>query len=54
MSREGAATPQRERCKHANCLQKPPGEPAVQQQIAYANLLNSASVVMTRLFSTAC
>ncbi|CAH2809767.1 MAG: hypothetical protein CBCREVIR_2667, partial [Candidatus Burkholderia crenata] len=33
---------------------KPLGEPAIQQQIACANLLDTASVVMTGRFSTAC
>ncbi len=54
MSRHSASTIRRRVSVSAHCLPKPFGEPAIQQQIACANLLNTASVVMTGRFSTAC
>jgi hypothetical protein len=54
MSRPGAETVQREAREHAHGLQKPPDESAIQQLIASGNLVNTASVVMTGRFSTAC
>ncbi|KNE75492.1 hypothetical protein BCRE_3178 [Candidatus Burkholderia crenata] len=54
MSRHGASTVRRRAGVPAHCLPKPLGEPAIQQQIACANLLNTTSVVMTGHFSTAC
>ncbi len=54
MSHYGVRTVSRRTCAHAHCLPKPPGKSGIQQQIACANLLNTASVVMTGRFSTAC
>ncbi|CAH2812363.1 MAG: hypothetical protein CBCREVIR_3101 [Candidatus Burkholderia crenata] len=50
MSRHGASTVRRRAGVPAHCLPKPLGKPAIQQQIACANLLNTASVVMTGTF----
>ncbi len=50
MSRHGASTVRRRVGVPAHCLPKPLGVPAIQQQIACANLLNTASVVMTGRF----
>ncbi|CAH2813408.1 MAG: hypothetical protein CBCREVIR_3601 [Candidatus Burkholderia crenata] len=56
MSHHGASTVRRRVGVPAHCLPKPPGEPAIQQQIACANacanLLNTASVVMTGRFNS--
>lgn len=54
MSRHGVAMMQRRRSNRVRCRQKSIGEPAIQQQIACANLANTASVFMTGRFSTAC
>ncbi len=54
MSRHGASTLRRRAGVPAHCLSKPLGEPAIQQQIACANLLNTVSVIMTGHFSTDC
>jgi hypothetical protein len=39
---------------HVHCLQKARSRPAIQQQIAFSNLVNSASVLLAGRFSTAC
>lgn len=54
MSRHDVGSARRRTCAHAYCLPKPPGESGIQQQIAWGNLLNTTSVVMTGRFSTAC
>jgi len=54
MSRHGAGTARRRTGAPAHRLPKPLDEPAIHQQIACANLLNTASVFMTGRFSTAC
>jgi hypothetical protein len=54
MSRHSMANARRATCAHAHCLQKPPCEPAIQQHIAFGNLVNTALVFMTGRFSTAC
>lgn len=54
MSRRGVGTARRGACAHTHCLQKPPDEPAIQQQIACGDLVSTASVIMTGRFSTAC
>ncbi|NYH17835.1 hypothetical protein GGD41_005063 [Paraburkholderia bryophila] len=54
MSRHDAGSARRSICAHAHCLPKPPDESAIQQKNACGNLLNTASVVMTERFSTAC
>lgn len=54
MSRHDVGSARRRTCTHAHCLPKLPGESGIQQQIACGNLLNTASVVMTGCFSTAC
>ncbi|MGF6649702.1 hypothetical protein OKW34_000264 [Paraburkholderia youngii] len=54
MSREGVEMMRRRRSNRVRCPQKSAGEPAIQQQIACGNLVNTASVFMTGRFSTAC
>ncbi|MGF6782262.1 hypothetical protein P3T21_007503 [Paraburkholderia sp. GAS334] len=44
----------RRRRQHENCPQKSPGEPVIQQQIARANPVHTALVVLTRFFLAAC
>ena len=54
MSREGVEMIRRRRSNRVRCRQKSAGEPTIQLEIAYGNLVNTASVFMTRRFSTAC
>ena len=54
MSRHGAKTACDKGCMRANAPRRSRGEPVIQWEIARASLLNIASVLMTRRFSTAC
>jgi hypothetical protein len=54
MSRHGAKTARDKGCMRAQAPRRFRGEPVIQRKIARASLLNIASVVMTRRFSTAC
>ncbi len=55
MSRHGASTVRRRAGVPAHCLPKPLGEPAkFSSKLHVQNLLNTAPVVMTGRFSTAC
>ncbi|MEM5299746.1 hypothetical protein VSR82_36285 [Burkholderia sp. JPY481] len=54
MSPDGVAMMLRPRSNRVRCPQKSAGEPAIQQQIACGNLVNTASIFMTGRFSTAC
>jgi hypothetical protein len=54
MSRDRAGNARHQTGAPAHRLPKPRGEPAIQQKIACANLLNTVSAFMTGRFSTAC
>ncbi len=54
MSRHGMKTARHKGCMRAHAPRRLRGEPVIQRKIARASLLNIASVIMTRHFSTAC
>ena len=54
MSRHGVKISRHKGCMRAYAPRRSRGEPVIQWEIARASLLNIASVLMTRRFSTAC
>ncbi len=54
MSRHGVKTARQKGCMRAHAPRRFRGEPAIQQEIARANVLNIGSIIMMARFSKTC